>query len=846
MKILTFTKLTGVAFASIVLAVVFFAGVDAVAVEPIDGSSAACTNFRLVVIPGFLEFDITDEGWVWLQRDDPSLPRFQSVSGVAVASDVAYNDTPANHNSHDQDFAILVDEAYDGLLSNVNRPNTAGLDNLEADDGDDDLRTPTRIGVEWELGTFPGEKGQTVPQRYFPRWAWPSVGDRVWTNGHWVFDCGHGKSVGVFRPNPIPGGIPPIVFVGDEFFRTEIHPARAIATMRQQADTLPGTGTTPVPVTATDLYIHGEAGFVTDILNCGMSIVVDGVGGGGDPDACPTKTSPIAENFDFDICLPPRQAPGAEVAWRIENGPANSVPGRDPMVTPVSPAPPGCANDDVAEERNPADTSESYDLATALHVRVPLGGSGVGDVESYARRIVAGWIDPPDPPLAHLRLTLDRLNVHSSGDGGTIASDDGELTFSFVNVDRAPNEWIRIADYAPVAGNGNSVLNDYDPSLFGDSFTDLTGALFEFYVRNGQDIGIAANAYDQDCYDNDFGDHTLSLGTYISCAVDVDETGNNDPLMPVDVRLVPGDYGNPVPGLGDCPGVAGATGSASCNVTTPQTPRLKDIGPPPVIELRPDYELDFTLEKLALTDEDQADLTVEKTCTHDGEVLLVGRPLVCTITVANSGPGLPRGVSIVDEITGSLSPSQYTIGTPTGAPCSVSASGFSCSLDTLKVDGSVTISVTIVPNVPGTIVNQASASTSSTDIDSTNDDASSTNVVFLPVAIDVQPGIRPNMINVAKGGVIPVAILTTSSFNATTIISSSVCFGGDGNASERDCTEAHGAGHLQDVDKDKDIDMMLHYEARETGIDPGDTKACLTGLTTGGVNVYGCDAIVSK
>ena len=30
--------------------------------------------------------------------------------------------------------------------------------------------------------------------------------------------------------------------------------------MRDQVGTLPGTGTTPVPLTAVDLYIHGNAG----------------------------------------------------------------------------------------------------------------------------------------------------------------------------------------------------------------------------------------------------------------------------------------------------------------------------------------------------------------------------------------------------------------------------------------------------------------------------------------------------------------------------------------------------------------------------------------------------------
>lgn len=718
--------------ALLLIALAVLVSANAAGADPIDGSSAACTDFRLVVIPYVIESDVTDEGWVWVQRGNAGLPRFQSVSGAVTKSKIASNDTPSNHNSHDQDFDVLVDPGFAGLLSNVNGPNTGNRDNVEVDNGPDDLRPPTKLGVEWETGTFPSEKGQFVPERYFPRWAWPSVGDRVWANGHWVFDCGHGKEVGI--EVLVPGSPPTILFFGEEYFRSEIHPPRAVASMRRQADVLPGTGTTRVPVTATDLYIHGEAGFVTDILNCGMSIIVDGVAPSGDPDACPTKTTPIAEDFEFDICLPPRPSLGARLAWRVEAGPANSVGGHAPQVSPIA-APPGCANDDAGDSIPSGDALESYDLVTALRVRIPLAGSGVADVETYSRKIVAGWVHPPASPLPHLRLTLDRVNTHVSGDGGVLASDDGELTFFYVNVDRAPNEWIRVADHAPVASNGNSVLNDVDPSLFGNSFIDLDGAAFDFYVPAGDDVGIAARVYDQDCYENDFGDHTLSIGTYAGCAVDIDETGGSDDLDRLDVRLGPPTFDGPAE-LGSCPGV-GPVGSASCNVTTVWKPRIFSVSPPTVVP-RPDYELDFTLERLALGDEDRADLSVAKGCRHEGDLLLVGQPLSCTITVRNQGPGLPRGVLVTDTISGTLAPSEYAIGVPTlqvgdgpvTTPCTVSANGFSCPIETIPVGEAATIDVSIVLATVGTITNGARAATASEDAQGANDEASVTEAVY--------------------------------------------------------------------------------------------------------------------
>lgn len=117
------------------------------------------------------------------------------------------------------------------------------------------------------------------------------------------------------------------------------------------------------------------------------------------------------------------------------------------------------------------------------------------------------------------------------------------------------------------------------------------------------------------------------------------------------------------------------------------------------------------------------------------------------------------------------------------------------------------------------------------------------NVAAQQVVIDIKPGSDPNAINTLSGGVVPVAILTSGSFDATTVDPSTVCFGDAEDPSQRDCTEAHARGHPQDADGDGDVDLVLHFETGQTGIDPGDTQACLTGLTFGGAPVQGCDAI---
>ena len=113
----------------------------------------------------------------------------------------------------------------------------------------------------------------------------------------------------------------------------------------------------------------------------------------------------------------------------------------------------------------------------------------------------------------------------------------------------------------------------------------------------------------------------------------------------------------------------------------------------------------------------------------------------------------------------------------------------------------------------------------------------------IEVDIDVKPGSRLNPIKLSNAGVVPVAILTNADFDATTVDPASVCFGDAEAASERDCSESHGRGHLQNVDGDSDVDLVLHFETAETGIDLGDTEACLSGQTLDGTAIEGCDAV---
>ena len=95
--------------------------------------------------------------------------------------------------------------------------------------------------------------------------------------------------------------------------------------------------------------------------------------------------------------------------------------------------------------------------------------------------------------------------------------------------------------------------------------------------------------------------------------------------------------------------------------------------------------------------------------------------------------------------------------------------------------------------------------------------------LFVSTPIEVVVNILPASINPKSQGVIPVAILTTPEFDATSVNPLSVRFGPAG------ATEAHGKGHLEDIDGDGDIDLLLHFGAQESGIVCGNTQASRRG-----------------
>jgi hypothetical protein len=101
------------------------------------------------------------------------------------------------------------------------------------------------------------------------------------------------------------------------------------------------------------------------------------------------------------------------------------------------------------------------------------------------------------------------------------------------------------------------------------------------------------------------------------------------------------------------------------------------------------------------------------------------------------------------------------------------------------------------------------------------------------VSVDIKPGSYPNSINLGSKGVVPVAVLTTSEFDANTVDPSSIVFAGARPV----------RWVMQDVDYDGDMDMLFSFKTQELNLIAGSTEATLTGATLIGWPIQGTDTV---
>lgn len=101
------------------------------------------------------------------------------------------------------------------------------------------------------------------------------------------------------------------------------------------------------------------------------------------------------------------------------------------------------------------------------------------------------------------------------------------------------------------------------------------------------------------------------------------------------------------------------------------------------------------------------------------------------------------------------------------------------------------------------------------------------------IEIDIKPCSLPNSINLKSKGKVPVAILTTDDFDASAVDPNTVIFAGASPVK----------WHLEDVDFDGDIDLILHFMTQELDLTKDSTKATLMGETWDFQLIQGTDSV---
>ena len=110
----------------------------------------------------------------------------------------------------------------------------------------------------------------------------------------------------------------------------------------------------------------------------------------------------------------------------------------------------------------------------------------------------------------------------------------------------------------------------------------------------------------------------------------------------------------------------------------------------------------------------------------------------------------------------------------------------------------------------------------------------------IPVEIDIKPGSDPNPINQGSNGLIPVAIMGSDTFDATSVEPESVELGG---ASVAVRGKGNSMANVEDVNGDGLLDLVVQVETEAAGLWTSGTVV-LTATTYYHEDIIGSDEVV--
>ncbi len=522
-----------------------------------------------------------------------------NMNGGNQPAIISYQDYPTGHYAHDADVLMIPDDDYKWVLATANFQ------------GADEFRGTGRIEWEWETqnsgSPYYGSYGHG--NIGLPLFAMPTVGDRVYTVGHWALDNGHPDS-------------------GD---RSEIHPARMIATMRKRNTVVPLSSGCLSRAAQVDVYVSGHGGGANQYTD-GLEDVLDNAGSGGGrihdfmlPDVRdvyeafgPKPTSDV-----IDFLIDTLQIPGINAAppiadyagpsalftdasglpalsgtpWAVgpEERPVNDVD--YDFDVPLPPAPAGAKHPLVQVTQYPWHTTHveeaiSYTrpdattgLPTTAHVHLPYRGADNG---IYARTLRFYW-DTYSRPGTHFVVTMHDVKSTRAplavGDAQFYLGPQPLYLWTDVS-----GQWVFLT--------GLNTAGFLCPNLSTTGGLDVTAGLeaatFDVYLDSADTLRVFTLGYAQRKMDELFGweigRNAYDAGVDVASAAVLD-TGDNQDLggalydvawsstSVVGSHSIPADPGE----SGPVNTVAGASGSAPGPVFTTDF-TVAEIPAPPRVE----------------------------------------------------------------------------------------------------------------------------------------------------------------------------------------------------------------------------------------------------------------------
>jgi hypothetical protein len=334
----------------------------------------------------------SDPQWVLVGGSDAPV----TLKGQVTSSKIATDDNPIDHHSRDRNFFVYPDDDFAHLLANPGNFVTGAGNEIG------------RIEVEWESAAFAA-------------WALPMAGDRVQVEGSHIWDCAHSD------------------------YRTEIHPARLVMTLRDAAnqawskpcqvgpnapncingtvtiparpgwtDTLPGLGSMPVPVTRADVFASSDGGEAREQETCFAP-----------PQCVPADWyQPLkSKSYDLWVPAPPQPDPNAQMVTKLIPRPFLTCDSDDGLP---------CGSEDVlaSEASRFTFTQENGPNGPGVHIHVNFDNFTEPATHLYGFGFTyeVGWNRPATFVPRRVKVTI--LGVHIEDTLEPTDGEDGEFEIS--------------------------------------------------------------------------------------------------------------------------------------------------------------------------------------------------------------------------------------------------------------------------------------------------------------------------------------------------------------------------------------------------------------------------------